>query len=189
MGRRLKIALSKRTILKNGGVYDAIENSWYDYLKEHELVFVPNRLDQDFDALAESVDGYIITGGDNQLIRRKTERRMIIAMMKRNKPVVGVCHGCFLLTKFLGGTLGRKDGHKDGEHNVKYHGHDYLVNSYHRFHIETLPTSAQILATDLDGHCEAWLDYNTAGIVWHPERLESGWIPDELKRFFGKTSS
>ena len=47
----MKIALSKRTISKNGGIYDAIETAWYEYLKGHELVFVPNRLDQDFDAL------------------------------------------------------------------------------------------------------------------------------------------
>jgi GMP synthase-like glutamine amidotransferase len=132
----MKIALSKRTIEKQGKIYDAIENSWYSYLEGNELNFIPNRLDQDFDAIADSVDCFIVTGGDNRIIRRKTERRMIIAMMKRNKPIVGICHGAFLLTKFLGGTTGRKDGHRDGEHHVKYHGHDYPVNSYHRYHID-----------------------------------------------------
>jgi gamma-glutamyl-gamma-aminobutyrate hydrolase PuuD len=185
----MKIALSKRTIERQGKIYDAIENAWYQYLDGHELTFIPNRLDQDFDSIADSVDCFIVTGGDNRLIRRKTERRMVIAMMKRNKPVVGICHGAFLLTKFLGGTTGRKEGHRDGEHAVIYNGQEHMVNSFHRFHIDTLPSSAQILAVDPDGDCEAWLDHNIAGIVWHPERMETGWVPPEIGILFGKTNT
>lgn len=184
----MKIALSKRTIERRGNIYDAIENAWYGYLNDHELTFVANRLDQDFDEIAEAVDCFIITGGDNRLIRRKIERKMTIVMMKRNKPVVGICHGAFLLTKLLGGTVGRKDGHREGTHEVTYDGQQYTVNSYHRYCIETLPSSAQILAVDNDGHCEAWIDHNIAGIVWHPERLDSGWIPVEIGKIIGKTN-
>ena len=183
----MKIALSKRTIERQGKIYDAIENTWYKYLDGHKLTFIPNRLDQDFDAIAESVDCFIVTGGDNRLVRRKTERRMVIAMMKRNKSVVGICHGAFLLTKFLGGSLDKKCGHRSGEHTVTYQKQDYIVNSSHRYHIAKLPSSSQILAVDPDGHCEAWLDHNIAGVVWHPERLESGWVPPEIGILFGKT--
>jgi len=189
MGRRLKIALSKRTIERQGKIYDAIENAWYKYLDEHELTFVPNHLDQDFDAIAHSVDCYIITGGDNRLIRRKTERRMIISMMKLGKPVIGICHGCFLLTKFLGGTVNKKEGHRDGvEHSVIYNNTEHMVNSYHRYYINTLPSNTQILAVDNDNHCEAWIDGNLAGVVWHPERMESGWVPPEIGKLFGKST-
>jgi GMP synthase-like glutamine amidotransferase len=181
----MKITLSKRTIERQGKLYDAIENAWYDYLKGHDLTFMPNRLDQDFELLAENSNVFIITGGDNRPIRRQTERRMTIAMLKRNKPVVGVCHGAFLLTKFIGGTTSRKDGHRDGEHNVTYHGHDFTVNSYHRFHINILPSSTKVLATDVDGHCEAWIDHNIAAVVWHPERMQPSWIPDEIAKLIG----
>jgi gamma-glutamyl-gamma-aminobutyrate hydrolase PuuD len=62
------------------------------------------------------------------------------------------------------------------------------VNSNHKNYIITLPKSARILATDDDGHCEAWIDHNTAGVVWHPERMESAWIPDDIASFFVKSS-
>ena len=182
----MKIALSKRTIERDGKIYDAIENTWYTFLSGHDLTFIPNRLDQDFELLAENADIFIITGGDNRPVRRRTERKMLIAMLKRNKPVVGVCHGAFLLTKFLGGTTGRKDGHRGVIHKVIHNKFEYSVNSSHRYYIKTLPKSAQILATDEDGHCEAWIDHNIAGIVWHPERDKDGFIPSELVSFFGK---
>jgi gamma-glutamyl-gamma-aminobutyrate hydrolase PuuD len=184
----MKIALSQRTIIQNGKIYDSIERVWYDYLKDHDLTFIPNRLDQDFELIAENADVLVLTGGDNSPIRRQTERRAAIAMLKRNKRIVGVCHGAFLLTKFLGGTTGRKLGHKDGTHKVVHNGCEYLVNSNHRNYIITLPKSAKIIATDEDGHCEAWVDHNIAAVVWHPERMESDWIPDEIAGFFGKNA-
>jgi gamma-glutamyl-gamma-aminobutyrate hydrolase PuuD len=184
----MNIAVSKRTILLRGNIYDAIEDSWYSYFKDHNLTFIANRLDQDFDKLAENVDCFVITGGDNKKIRRSTERRMTVAMMKLNKPVIGICHGAFFLTKFLGGKLDKKEGHRTGEHTVTYKEQEYLVNSSHRYYIKSLPSNAQILATDADGDPEAWIDHNFAGVVWHPERLESGWIPTEIAKFFEKTN-
>ena len=184
----LKIALSKRTIQRQGKVYDAIEDAWYKFLSEHELTFIPNRLDQDFDLLLEDVDLLILTGGDNRPIRRRTERRAVIAMLKRNKPVIGVCHGAFLLTKFLGGTVEKIQGHQNSIHKVIHNNCEYTVNSSHRYGISSLPSSAKVLATDEQGRCEAWIDHNISGIVWHPERLEDGFIPPEIGVFFGKTT-
>ena len=60
------------------------------------------------------------------------------------------------------------------------------MNSNHKNYIKTLPMSARILAEDEEGHCEAWVDHNIAGVVWHPERMDSGWIPEEIAHFFGK---
>lgn len=185
----MKIALSLRTIERQGKIYDAIENVWNEYLKGHELILVPNRLDQDFDKLADSVNLFILTGGDNRKIRRMTERRMVISMMKCNKPIIGICHGAFLLTKFLGGQVGRKPGHTDTEHTVTYNNQKRTVNSSHKSYILTLPNSAKILASDSDGHCEAWIDHNIAGVVWHPERMNPSWIPSEIANFFSNPSS
>jgi carbamoylphosphate synthase small subunit len=182
----MNIALSQRTIIRNGETYDAIDRSWYTFLSGHDLTFIPNRLDQDFDKIAENTDILILTGGDNSPVRRRTERRATIAMLKRNKRIVGVCHGAFLLTKFLGGTTGRKTGHKEVIHKVIHNNCEYLVNSNHKNYIKTLPMSARILAKDEEGHCEAWVDHNIAGVVWHPERMDSSWIPEEIAHFFGK---
>ena len=182
----MNITLSQRTIVRNEKIYDAIDRSWYTFLDGNNLAVIPNRLDQDFEFIAENTDVLVLTGGDNSPVRRQTESRAIVAMLKRNKRIIGVCHGAFLLTKFLGGTTGHKTGHKDVVHKVIHNNCEYLVNSNHKNYIKTLPKSAKILAVDEEGHCEAWLDHNIAAVVWHPESMESAWIPDEILEFFGK---
>ena len=170
----MKIILSQRVLIHRKKFYDAIEQVWYSYLKDHELIFLPNNLSQDFEALADEADCFIITGGDDSAIRRTTELKMATAMMKRQKPIVGVCHGCFLLVDVLGGKIGKISGHRNGvKHPVVYRRQEYIVNSYHGLVIEELHKSATPLAVDKDGNCEAWIDGNIAGIVWHPERMDT----------------
>ena len=177
----MKIALSQRVFYHKGRAYDAIEHAWYSYLDNHTLYFVPNTLEQNFQQLAQELDAFIITGGDDSAIRRTTELKLASAMMAEQKPVVGICHGCFLLTDVLGGTVVEVDDHVDTEHDVVYFGKQYRVNSYHSLAIDKLHDSAKILATDLEGHTEAWIDGNLAGIVWHPERMLKPWIPSEIQ--------
>lgn len=178
----MKIALSQRIIKFRGRAYDSIEHGWYSYLKEHTLFFVPNRLDQNFKAIADEVDCFIITGGDDRLIRRTTELKLATQMMLQQKPILGVCHGCFLLTDTLGGTVAKKEGHSGGiTHKVTYKGQEFDVNSFHGLNIKLPQASATVLARDIDGDCEAWIDGNVAGVVWHPERAEDHWLPDEIQ--------
>jgi len=186
----LKIALSQRIINYRGRAYDSIEQAWYSYLQKHTLYFLPNRPDQDFDAVAHEVDGFIITGGDDTPTRRTTELKLATAMMMQQKPILGICHGCFLLTDVLGGTVDTKQGHHGGvEHVVKYRDQDVVVNSYHDLVIKQPQSSAQVLAVDPEGDCEAWIDGLTAGIVWHPERSQDPWIPDEISTLFFKETT
>jgi gamma-glutamyl-gamma-aminobutyrate hydrolase PuuD len=69
----------------------------------------------------------------------------------------------------------------DSSHSIYYFGDEYLVNSYHTQRIEIPHKSATILAVDPEGNCEAWIDKNLAGIVWHPERMQNPWIPEEIE--------
>jgi gamma-glutamyl-gamma-aminobutyrate hydrolase PuuD len=102
-------------------------------------------------------------------------------MMERQKPILGICHGCFLLTEVLGGVVGSAVGHMDTSHTVYYFGDVHIVNSYHTNQVTTPHRSATILAVDPEGNCEAWIDKNLAGIVWHPERMKNPWIPEEIE--------
>lgn len=176
----MKIALTQRVLYHNGRAYDGIEHGWYRYLCHHDLVFVPNNPSQDFQKIADSVDALVITGGDDSAIRRVTELRLASIMMKMYKPILGVCHGAFLLTDVLGGSVSECHGHMDTHHNVHYTGLTHQVNSYHTQTITNLHKSGTVLATDDDGNCEAWIDGRIAGIVWHPERMASPWIPVEI---------
>jgi gamma-glutamyl-gamma-aminobutyrate hydrolase PuuD len=176
----MKIALTQRVLYHKGRAYDSIEHGWYRYLKEHTLIFVPNRLDQDFQKIADECDCLIITGGDDSTIRRTTELKLAKMVMALYKPVLGVCHGAFLLTDVLGGTVAQVDGHADTEHPVHYNGKTFLVNSHHSQTITRLHSSATCLTIDDQGNCESWIDGNLAGVVWHPERMQDPWLPTEI---------
>lgn len=180
------IGLSQRVLLHKNRAYDALEQGWYSYLRDHTLISIPNRLDQDFEELANSLDAYIITGGDDSTLRRNVELKLASHMLEKQKPILGICHGCFLLTDILGGHVGEVLGHTDTLHSVNYFGDQYTVNSYHSLGISMLHKSGTVLVTDSDGNCEAWIDGNIAGIVWHPERMEHPWIPDEIQYLLDK---
>jgi len=136
--------------------------------------------------LAVDVDAVIITGGDDSALRRTVELKLAGQLALRKKPIVGVCHGCFLLTDVLGGTVTDIVGHHNTSHNINYFGDVIVVNSYHSLAITELHKSGTVLATDEDGHCEAWIDGMTAGVVWHPERMKEPWLPDEIKNLLFK---
>lgn len=180
------IGLSQRVLLHKNRAYDALEQGWYAYLKNHTLFPIANRPNQDFHALANQLDCFIITGGDDSTIRRLTEVRLATYMIAQRKPVIGVCHGAFLLTELLGGEIAEIGNHSDTNHEINYFGELITVNSYHSLAIKIPQKSATVLAYDDQGNCEAWIDGTTAGIVWHPERMQQPWIPEEIEQLFAK---
>lgn len=106
-------------------------------------------------------------------------------MISKSKPVLGVCHGCFLLVDALGGVISQKSGHRDTEHFVSYDDKKILVNSYHDTYIKNTHDSALCLARDEEGDCEAWVDGKLAGVAWHPERMQDPWLPKEIEKLTG----
>ncbi len=180
----MKIALTQRVIYHKNRAHDCIEHGWYRYLCRHELVFIANNPNQDFEKLADSVDALIITGGDDSAIRRVTELRISSQMMKLHKPILGICHGAFLLTDVLGGSVDRCEGHMDTDHEIEYMGLKRSVNSYHSQTIKHLHRTGHCLAKDEQGNCEAWIDGRISGVVWHPERMDDPWIPAEISNSF-----
>ena len=176
----MRIGLTQRVLLHQGRAYDSIEHAWYRFLDGHKLFFIPNTLEQDFAELTDQLDCVIITGGDDSVPRRATELKIASSMMMAYKPILGICHGAFLLTDVLGGEVDTVEGHSNTTHTVHYAGREIQVNSYHNLGIKTTHSTAQCLVTDPAGHCEAWIDGQMAGIVWHPERMLDPFIPAEI---------
>lgn len=174
----MKIGLTQRVLMHKGRAYDSLDHAWYEYLLEHELVVIPNRLPVEIIDL----DVLIITGGDDHVTRNQVEHELADWMFSRNLPVIGICHGCQLLTEKLGGTVVPVEDHMDSYHKVTYHGAQHLVNSYHKLRIEQTPPGVTVLARDPDGYVEAWILGRTAGVMWHPERMPQPWIPNEIQQ-------
>lgn len=173
----MRIGLTQRVLLHRGRAYDSLEHSWYEYLQGHTLVSIPNRLPVSIPDL----DVLIITGGDSHPVRNQVEHELVDCMLARNVTVIGICHGCQLLTQKLGGATVPVDDHMDSYHEVDYHGEQYLINSYHTLRIAQPPPGSTVLARDPDSYAEAWIHGNTAGIMWHPERMTRPWIPAEIQ--------
>ena len=108
-------------------------------------------------------------------------------MMFLNKPVLGVCHGAFMLTDLLGGSVTESTvDHSETLHPVMYFGDTVMVNSFHALVIKQLHASGTVLCTDQDGNVESWIDGSLAGVVWHPERMDTSWLPDEIHNLLFK---
>jgi gamma-glutamyl-gamma-aminobutyrate hydrolase PuuD len=176
----MNIGLTQRVLYHNKQAYDSIDRNWYDYYKDHTLFCIPNNINQDFKKLASQLDCLVITGGDDSAIRRTTELKIATEMMKLQKPIIGICHGCFLLQDVLGGVIDEIDNHHNTEHDVIYNGESHKVNSYHSLCIKQIHSTGQVLVRDEEGNIEAWIDNNMAGVVWHPERMKSPWLPKEI---------
>jgi gamma-glutamyl-gamma-aminobutyrate hydrolase PuuD len=146
-------------------------------LQGHTLIPIPNRLCTKF----PDIDVLIITGGDDHPVRNRVEHDLASQMFSRNLPVIGICHGCQLLTQRLGGTVVPVEDHQDSYHEVFYQDEPHLVNSFHQLRIQQTPPGATVLAHDPDGYVEAWILGRTAGIMWHPERMPQPWIPQEIQ--------
>lgn len=179
---QMKIAISQRIIFHNGRAYDSLDHSWYKFLQGHQLIPIANVLP----AHTEDVDALIITGGDDHAIRNQIETHWATWMISQDRPVIGVCHGCQLLTQILGGSVTPVDDHQDCYHEVVYNDQPHLVNSYHKLRIEQPPPLATALAWDPDDWVEAWIQGRTAAVMWHPERMVEPWMPQEIQQLLDR---
>jgi gamma-glutamyl-gamma-aminobutyrate hydrolase PuuD len=173
----MRIGLTQRVLFHRDRAYDSLEHSWYEFLQGHTLIPIANRLCSPF----PSIDLLIITGGDDHPVRNQIELELVDSMLARDLPIIGVCHGCQLLTQRLGGSVVPVEDHQDSYHEVFYQQQSHLVNSYHKLRIERYPPGATVLARDPDDYVESWILERTAGIMWHPERMIKPWIPAEIQ--------
>ena len=176
----MKIGLSQRILWHKGRAYDSIEHGWYSYLDGHMLSTIRNDPIQDFKKIAQTLDAFVITGGDDDMVRRTTETKLATQMMMQGKPIIGICHGAFMLTDLMGGVVTDVITHMDTSHSVWYFGEEKTVNSYHNLCISTPPSKSTVLAVDSEGYCESWIEGKIGAVVWHPERMEVPWLPDEI---------
>jgi gamma-glutamyl-gamma-aminobutyrate hydrolase PuuD len=178
----MKIGITQRTLVHKGFSYDSLEPSWYTLFDKHEIIPIPNTVNIKQE-LYEDIDLLIVSGGDDNATRRIVETRLITFMLANRRPIIGVCHGAFLLTHLFDGLVESIDKVKQ-DHFVYSSNDQVLVNSYHNLAITNPPKDTTVLYTD-GTYAESWVhDYLKIGtIVWHPERMTDPFIPQELLEF------
>lgn len=173
----MKIAITQRELTVRGITYDCLEHGWFHFLQEHEIIPVPNVPNIDID-----VDMIVFSGGDNTDNRSNTEKMLFDYAIKNHLPILGVCHGAFLLNRIFGGSNHSILGHQNTEHPIKIGQEFYIVNSYHSGCILNLGDELEAFAW-ADEFVEGFKHRTLPiwGLVWHPERMEHPIIPQDLK--------
>jgi putative glutamine amidotransferase len=174
----MKIGITQRQVAINGFVYDCLEQGWYNFFLRHEVIPIPN-----LNNIGLDVDMLVISGGETTEDRYQTEVACAAWAIENSIPVLGVCHGAFLLN-YLHSGINVKDviGHHNTKHDISMEGETYLVNSYHHMAINELGIGLEPIA-----HCEGVVEAfkheerDIWGIVWHPERMLDPVIPKDLK--------
>lgn len=185
----MKIGITQRIIYHNGIGYDALDPQFYTLFSGHTLIPIPNLTTNNHAKIVDEIDMLVISGGDSSKTRVANETRLILRATMNKKPVLGICHGAFLLTQMLGGIVDDTDNHYNTTHLVKYNTFNtvYNVNSYHNSRILFAPEDAKVLAVCSDNSIECWIVDNIAAVVWHPERYTEGektFLPVEVSELY-----
>ena len=109
-----KVLISTRT-LSNGSEFtsDALESGFFSMFRDWEITAaLHNKANQNFINLAATHDLLVLSGGDDHPQRLLTEIEAIKQFRMRDKPMLGICHGAFLLTQLWGGELVAVEGHR-----------------------------------------------------------------------------
>lgn len=196
----LKIGITQRAeyVANIKEIRDALDQNWTKLLQANNClaVPVPNVCYVSDFIEALSLDGILMSGGDDHPMRERCETACIDYCVKHKMPLLGICHGMQFIGRYFGATLVKIKGHVKVRHDVLIHSNphgvpqkQFEVNSFHRFTLDKIPNGFSGFAFDNNGYCEA-MYHSTLPIVtfmWHPERVPYlDWFGDFLRRFYEK---
>jgi gamma-glutamyl-gamma-aminobutyrate hydrolase PuuD len=174
----MKIAITQRQLTIRGITYDCLEQGWYNLFLRHEIIPIPN-----LSNIAIDVDMLVISGGETTEDRYQTEVACSAWAVENDVPIIGVCHGAFLLNYLHSGiNVKGTTGHHNTEHEIRMEDKTYIVNSYHHMAIEELGINLEPIA-HCDGVVEGFkhTERDIWGLVWHPERMLTPVLPTDLR--------
>ena len=179
---------------------DTVDINLSKFIIESKLlpIIVPNSLSKYskkiFNSYLKSVkpDGLLLSGGEDFGINKSRdliEVKLLKYFIRKKLPIIGICRGMLLLSKFFGAKLGKISGHVRTRHASIILTKDKLfpqkINSYHNFNIKNCPKNFYVTVKSKDNSIEGirHKKFNWEGWMWHPER-EKKFNSNSKKRLF-----
>ena len=125
----MKIAISQRQTIINDRTYDCLEHTWHKTFKGHDIYPIPNIVHLDLEC-----DLLVLSGGENTQERFLTEINCYNYAMVTNVPILGVCHGAFLLNYVYDGLNKEVKGHQNTTHDIEMEGEIIKINNPSKLH-------------------------------------------------------
>jgi gamma-glutamyl-gamma-aminobutyrate hydrolase PuuD len=158
----------------------------------HTLLPIPNNIKHFNTNIIKQADLVVFSGGNSMFPdswqynpnRLAVEKHILDIACRYNKKILGISRGTQFLTVSFGGSLSKSTLHTD-DHVVNYYNNKVTVCSRHEEILSSIPPGASIIATDDEGYCESWRLANIATVLWHPERMDDNWLPQEVKQAVG----
>ncbi len=168
----------------------------------HRLITVRVHLGEELPTDLDEIDGVISGGGPQSPLSKdepwiEQELSLLREANKRQIPILGICLGCQLLARALGGEVGKLEAPEfgmcevtltpQGRECVLFAGQPWYgtMLQWHEFGITTLPEDSTLLATSSHCNVQAWSNgINSFGIQYHPEcdrATISAWIKDDSR--------
>jgi GMP synthase-like glutamine amidotransferase len=189
----MKIAITQRVIDFQDGVYDSLDQGFYQMFRDHTIRPIPNNLEQYSTSWIIDSDLIIFAGGNdilhlhNEHIHRslRIEKHTLDIARLYNKPILGIGRGSLFLTAIFGGIIEKNNIHRNAK-SIQYDNTDVAVEfTEYGESIKSAPPGASVLATNHHGGCESWKMDNIVAVRWNPERSKSNWIPYEAYGILG----
>ena len=178
----MKILVSQEEYIKKNHIFDGLERAYYRFLEGHELIPAPN-ISQ---VPTVEYDCLLLTGGPDSIARHHTEDLLFADAKNKNVPIVGICHGAFVINDLCGGTHTRIEGHVNCDIEIEMQDTTYTVKCFHTQAIKTLGDNFIATAWDKSQNIHAFMHDKLPiyGIVWHPERMDQPVLPIEVSKLF-----
>lgn len=194
----LKIGITQRVdiIESYQETRDTLDQRWEALFSEQGILMVPIPNTAEIPLFIEnlSLNGLLISGGNDHPSRAHCETTCIDYCIQNQLPLLGICHGMQFIGRYFGAQCVPIENHVGRIHDICIANNPYKiptghfqVNSFHRFALDSVPKNFSSLATDNEGYCEAMMHKTLpiATFMWHPERPPFlPWVGTFLKNFY-----